>query len=52
MDYQSIINCLEALRDKMTPEQIAKLEALKKDWNKQSTKDKLAESTNVLGRDI
>jgi hypothetical protein len=29
MDYQLIINCLEALRDKMTPEQIAKLEALK-----------------------
>ena len=35
MDAQSIINCLEALRDKMTPEQIAKLEALKK-----SVKDK------------
>lgn len=30
MDYQSIINHLETLRDKMTPEQIAKLEALKK----------------------
>jgi len=29
MDNQSIINCLEALRDKMTPEQIAKLDALK-----------------------
>jgi len=29
MDTQSIINCLEALRDKMTPEQIAKLEQLK-----------------------
>lgn len=29
MDNQSIINCLETLRDKMTPEQIAKLEALK-----------------------
>lgn len=41
MDAQSIINCLEALRDKMTPQQIAKLEQLKKDWNKQSTKDKL-----------
>lgn len=41
MDAQSIINCLEALRDKMTPEQIAKLEQLKKDWNKQSTIDKL-----------
>ncbi len=35
MDAQSIINCLEALRDKMTPEQIARLEKLK-----QSTKDK------------
>lgn len=41
MDTQSIINALEALRDKMTPEQVAKLEALKKDWNKQSTKEKL-----------
>jgi len=30
MDTQSIINALEELRDKMTPEQIAKLEALKK----------------------
>jgi hypothetical protein len=29
MDTQSIINCLETLRDKMTPEQIARLEALK-----------------------
>lgn len=41
MDTQSIINCLEALRDKMTPEQIEKLEQLKKDWNKESTKEKL-----------
>lgn len=41
MDTQSIINCLEALRDKMSPEQISSLEKLKKDWNKQSTKDKL-----------
>lgn len=39
MDTQSIINCLEELRDKMSPEQIANLEALKKDWNKQSTRD-------------
>ena len=44
MDAQSIINCLEALRDKMTPEQIAKLEALKKDWGKQSTKDAIEKS--------
>ena len=29
MDTQSIINALEALRDKMTPEQVARLEALK-----------------------
>lgn len=29
MDTQSIINCLEELRDKLTPEQIEKLEALK-----------------------
>lgn len=36
MDTQSIINCLEALRNKMTPEQIARLEALKK-----SVKEKL-----------
>lgn len=41
MDTQSIINCLEALRDKMSPEQISSLEIPKKDWNKQSTKDKL-----------
>jgi len=37
MDTQSIINCLEGLRDKMTPQQIAKLEQLKKDWGKEST---------------
>lgn len=36
MDTQSIINCLEALRDKLTPEQIEKLEALK-----ESTKEKI-----------
>jgi len=36
MDTQSIINCLEALRDKMTPEQIVKLEELKKSQDKQS----------------
>lgn len=41
MDTQSIINCLEELRDKMSPEQIANLEALKKDWGKQETIDKL-----------
>lgn len=46
MDTQSIINALEALRDKMTPEQIAKLEALKKDWNKQSTKDAIKSKTS------
>jgi hypothetical protein len=40
MDTQSIINCLEGLRDKMTPEQIAKLEQLKKE-HKKSTHDKL-----------
>jgi NH3-dependent NAD+ synthetase len=40
MDYQSIINCLEALRDKMTPEQIAKLEALKA----KEIKDKVKET--------
>lgn len=45
MDAQSIINCLEALRDKMTPEQIAKLEQLKKDWGKASTKDALQASS-------
>jgi len=39
MDARTIINCLEALRDKMTPEQIAKLEQLKKDWGKQSIKE-------------
>lgn len=39
MDTQSIINCLEALRDKLTPEQIAKLEQLKKDWGKASTQE-------------
>lgn len=41
MDIQSIINCLEGLRDKMTPQQIAKLEQLKKDWNKASTIEKI-----------
>lgn len=39
MDTQSIINCLEALRDKLTPEQIAKLEQLKKDWDKSRVVD-------------
>lgn len=40
MDTQSIIECLEALKDKMTPEQLAKLEKLKKEY-KQSTIDKV-----------
>lgn len=44
MDTQSIINCLEALRDKMTPQQIAKLEQLKKDWGKEQTIDKVQEA--------
>jgi hypothetical protein len=43
MDTQSIIECLEALKDKMTPEQLTKLKKLKKDWDKQSTRDKLKE---------
>lgn len=42
MDTQSIIECLEALKDKMTPEQLAKLKKLKKEY-KQSTIDKLKE---------
>jgi len=40
MDTQSIIECLEALKDKMTPEQLTKLKKLKKEY-KQSTRDKL-----------
>lgn len=40
MDTQSIIECLEALKDKMTPEQLTKLEKLKKEY-KQSTIDKV-----------
>lgn len=43
MDARTIINCLEALRDKMTPEQIAKLEQLKKDWGKASTQEAINE---------
>mgnify|MGYP000338155676 CR=1 FL=1 len=37
MDNQSIINCLEALRDKLTPEQIEKLEALKESTKAESS---------------
>lgn len=51
MDTQSIINCLEALRDKLTPEQIAKLEQLKKDWGKASTQEAI-EANRVVDENI
>lgn len=48
MDTQSIINCLEALRDKMTPQQIAKLEQLKEYWDKEQTINKVQEAVEKI----
>lgn len=39
MDIRAIIDCLEALKDKMTPEQMAKLEALKQDSSSSTTEE-------------